>query len=406
VGAAPAITIRITAPSGDGTLTNSAVVGSTTLDPDLSNNSASTTTTLVSTADLAVTLTDAPDPAGLNDTITYVLRVTNNGPSPVTSVTLTDTLPAGVTFISASGSGWTCNQASGVVTCTLPSLGVGAAPDVTVVVQAPNSSTTLTNNVSVTSAVTDSNPANNSASAQTTILACHPNVVSADYSRLLASASQVQADGQDVSQVTLTLKDDCGSLLANQPVSLVSSRGAEDTITPASGATNANGQFIFSVTSSKTSPYAGGLFTSSVFTATSGATTISQTANVAFVCVTGVPAPFSGTQDIQYSFTNNTGINRRIVEGTLTWPSGSGRKLNSISFGPDQIWSGNGNHSPLTITSGWTSGSRTLDASLSKTLKLTFNYALTGTGTYTLVTKWDNGSGGSVCAAPAIQITR
>ena len=76
----------------------------------------------VSQADLSITKSDAPDPVSPGGTLTYTLTVTNGGPTGATSVTVTDTLPAGVTFVSAAGAGWTCSQSSGTVTCTRASL--------------------------------------------------------------------------------------------------------------------------------------------------------------------------------------------------------------------------------------------------------------------------------------------
>ncbi len=67
---------------------------------------------------------------------------------------MTDTLPAGVTFVSASGAGWTCTNVGNVsATCTLPTLATGAtAPTITVVVTAPAQAATLTNTATVSSA--------------------------------------------------------------------------------------------------------------------------------------------------------------------------------------------------------------------------------------------------------------
>jgi uncharacterized repeat protein (TIGR01451 family) len=79
-----------------------------------------------------------------------------------------DTLPMGVTFVSATGTGWTCNQMGGVVTCTRASLAVGMAPDITIVVT-PTATGTLTNNVTVMAAEPDPVAGNNSASAMTTV---------------------------------------------------------------------------------------------------------------------------------------------------------------------------------------------------------------------------------------------
>ena len=55
------------------------------------------------------------------------------------AVSVTDTLPTGVTYVSAAGTGWTCTNSGNVsVTCTRPALVTGAtAPTITVVVTAP-----------------------------------------------------------------------------------------------------------------------------------------------------------------------------------------------------------------------------------------------------------------------------
>src|SRR3990172_2142212 len=77
-------------------------------------------------ADLSITKTDSPDPVVAGAPLTYTLSVRNAGPSDATTVTVTDTLPGGVTNVSASGDGWTCLQA---VTCTRPILGAGITLD-------------------------------------------------------------------------------------------------------------------------------------------------------------------------------------------------------------------------------------------------------------------------------------
>ena len=53
-------------------------------------------------ADLGVALTASPNPALVGQNLSYTLTVTNLGPASASSVTLTDTLPASVTFVSAS----------------------------------------------------------------------------------------------------------------------------------------------------------------------------------------------------------------------------------------------------------------------------------------------------------------
>src|SRR5437763_6489608 len=46
-------------------------------------------------ADLSVTKVDSPDPVNTGSTLTYTITVTNNGPDPASSASLSDTLPAG-----------------------------------------------------------------------------------------------------------------------------------------------------------------------------------------------------------------------------------------------------------------------------------------------------------------------
>jgi uncharacterized repeat protein (TIGR01451 family) len=121
--------------------------------------------------DLSITKsTTAPNAFGGNP-ITYTLAVSNAGPSVANTVSVTDTLPAGASFVSASGSGWTCNNVAGVVTCTVATLPTGAAPviNLTIVAPAVVSAGTLSNTATVSSSTTDTNPANNSSTSSVPI---------------------------------------------------------------------------------------------------------------------------------------------------------------------------------------------------------------------------------------------
>jgi len=70
-------------------------------------------------------------PAGSN--LVYTISVTNFGPSSASGVVVTDTLPAGVTFVSASGAG---AYNAGVVNWSLGALANGQVSNVTVTVTA------------------------------------------------------------------------------------------------------------------------------------------------------------------------------------------------------------------------------------------------------------------------------
>src|SRR5205823_5284288 len=100
------ITALISAAVPNGTTdTDTATVTSTTTDSNAANNMATFDTMVNASADLAITKT-GPATANAGANVTYTLSVTNNGPSDAQNVLLTDTLPAGETFMSASeGSG-------------------------------------------------------------------------------------------------------------------------------------------------------------------------------------------------------------------------------------------------------------------------------------------------------------
>lgn len=169
--ASSTITLVTTAPVSGGTVSNTASVGAATPDSSAGNNQATTTTTVNAAADLSIAMTDTPDPVLGSATLQYSIDVTNLGPNTASGITVTHSLPAGnVAFINATGSGWTCAAAGQVVTCTRPSLLVGAAPTIAITVRAPAESTTLSSAATVTSTSSDLTPANNSAMVLTDVL--------------------------------------------------------------------------------------------------------------------------------------------------------------------------------------------------------------------------------------------
>ncbi len=171
IGAAPPIAIQVTAPAEGGAITNSAAIAASENDPSGGNNTASAGTTVVAVADLSLVKGDSPDPVAAGAVLTYTLTATNAGPSTATALTVTDTLPTEVSFTSATGTGWACGHASGVVTCTRPSLAVGSAPALTIEVTAPSEGGSLTNHATIAAAENDPDPSDNDANAQTAVTA-------------------------------------------------------------------------------------------------------------------------------------------------------------------------------------------------------------------------------------------
>jgi len=115
--------------------------------------------------DVVVTMSDSPDPVTFGSNLTYTITVTNIGELPATGVTLTDTLPAGATFVSATPTAGSCSGTT-TITCGLGTLNGGATVTVTIVVTPPAG--TITNTATATLNETD-NPANNTATAETLV---------------------------------------------------------------------------------------------------------------------------------------------------------------------------------------------------------------------------------------------
>jgi len=84
--------------------------------------------------DISVIKSDSPDPVTVGNNLTYMIGVTNNGPDTATGVTLTDTLPAGVTYVSATSTQGTCSRSGSTVTCSIGTLANGASTTVTIIV--------------------------------------------------------------------------------------------------------------------------------------------------------------------------------------------------------------------------------------------------------------------------------
>jgi uncharacterized repeat protein (TIGR01451 family) len=124
---------------------------------------------LPAVSDLALTLSDSPDPVAVSNSLTYTISVLNRGPSLATAFTVTDKLPPAVLFVSAVSSHGSCANVGGTVTCNLTNLPSGSRATVTVVVT-PRQAGTLTNTATAAvSGATDPLAQNNSATAITTV---------------------------------------------------------------------------------------------------------------------------------------------------------------------------------------------------------------------------------------------
>ena len=171
--ASSSVTIKATLNSGapDGlSIGNNAVVSdSGPTDPNTANNASNTVYfTIHNKADLVVTKTVSATQVLAGDPFTYTIQIHNAGPYDAENVVVTDSQPAGVTFISCSSTVGACNLSGGVVTLNLASFLNQASATITI--QSTLNFGTLdgssiTNTASGSESTFDPDPSNNSASA-------------------------------------------------------------------------------------------------------------------------------------------------------------------------------------------------------------------------------------------------
>jgi uncharacterized repeat protein (TIGR01451 family) len=141
---------------------------------------------------------NAPTSVTLGTSVSYTLTVTNNGTAQATGVTVTDTLPSGVTFDSATGG---VRPVEGAVNFSIGNLAAGASTSVSIVVT-PTAAGTLSDRATASMNQTDPTPADDSVILATTVSA-PPTVVS-----LPPTVTGVQRFGFHAQPTTLVLTFD------------------------------------------------------------------------------------------------------------------------------------------------------------------------------------------------------
>jgi uncharacterized repeat protein (TIGR01451 family) len=174
------LVVRVDPGAADGsTIVESASISasaSTDTDPDNDTDSATTTVAAIIappvTADLEVTQSAAPGTATVGqDALTFTITVTNRGPGTASNARLTETLPAGATFVSATGG---VTPSDGKLTFPLSDLATGAGLTFTVVVR-PRSAGTLT--ASATASANENDPSTDNNTAMASSSAVEPTIV-------------------------------------------------------------------------------------------------------------------------------------------------------------------------------------------------------------------------------------
>jgi uncharacterized repeat protein (TIGR01451 family) len=189
------IVIRATA-TGPLTLTSQASVDPSETDSVLANNVASSTVTVAPAADLAIAAVSTPNPVISGSNYTYVISITNLGPSGATAVGANQTLPNGVALVSTSLN--LVTNANGLLSWNLGNLASGASVTISNVVTAPTlvaglNQQTLVSTVGIAGQPSDPNTNNNYASIRT--IAEPPTVAVSLTGVTLTSESFAPPDG-------------------------------------------------------------------------------------------------------------------------------------------------------------------------------------------------------------------
>ncbi len=203
VGATATYTVTATvSPIATGTLANTATVtapGGIT-DPTPANNSATDADTLTPAADLGILKTDGSGTYAPGQAISYTITVTNNGPSTVTSLTVTDAVPASITSPVFSPSAGAYTAATGAWT----GLNLAAGQSVTLTLSGTVSASATGNLVNTATVAppagtTDPTPGNDTSTDTDTF------APSADLGILKTDGSGTYAPGQAISYtITVT----------------------------------------------------------------------------------------------------------------------------------------------------------------------------------------------------------
>ena len=167
-GASGTITVNATVAAGaNGQVTNQAQI-TTTTNNDTPGDNTSTSTTNVIRPNVTIQKS-GPATVTVGNALAYTLSYANNGSASAAGVTIVDTLPNGVSFVSANPA--PTSVVGQTITWNLGMLASGASGSITVNVQSSNTlanGTQLTNQVQITTTTAGDTPGDNSSSVTTT----------------------------------------------------------------------------------------------------------------------------------------------------------------------------------------------------------------------------------------------
>lgn len=362
-------------------------------------------------ADLELTASASPDPVAAMLPLTYTLTIANSGPDTATGVTVTDALPASVSFSSASVSQGTCTSIAGIVSCSLGSLASNAAATVTITA-IPNVPGLVTNTAVVTALTLDLVASNNTATVITTISNAPPFVVrpgSLDYGTLLTAQTSNQAfivinNTQEIETGTVALAT------AGSPFAVVSGNpfivpaGRTGAVTVAFSPVSAGG-YTNSVVFAGDSVVWSNTVTGAALTPAQlsvsppalnfGTATVGNTVQASFLVNNSGGAALTGTATITTAgFAIGSGASYTVPGFGSTNAVISFTPSSAKSFAGTAIFASNGGNSTNTVTGSGTSGpaARFTAAPTNGSSPLVVTFTDTSTGTITS-RSWNLGDG-------------
>jgi uncharacterized repeat protein (TIGR01451 family) len=178
-GASTTITINAILRGNGRTINTATVRANGTCDADPTNNFASAEVTQTAGgdgpgADLEITKVDRQDPIAVDGLLTYDIEVVNTGPADAQSVVITDKIPSGTDFVSATSSGTEgFVEINGIVTYLIGDLANGEAANVSVTVR-PRAAGLIVNAVSARSSTNSSGPLQDNTAVQYTTVTGFP----------------------------------------------------------------------------------------------------------------------------------------------------------------------------------------------------------------------------------------
>jgi uncharacterized repeat protein (TIGR01451 family) len=342
----------------------------------------------------------------------YTLTATNNGPdqyAPTDTVTVTDTLPTGESFVSASGTGWTCGAVGQLVTCTASNVTVNSGsslPAITLNVSvASNAAASLTNTATVASNPNlDYNTANNTTTDVTTIVTPDfttstktvVNPAGGDY--LVGSTVQYTitlTESAGVAAVGASVTDDVPANLSGFTVVSIPS-GATNSSTGAGTGANNDGKLNVTGINVPANGSVTIVFTAQVATGTATCTAINNTATVTTPNgTTGGATPSSNTVTVAQSACASSGNKILYVYDAATLT----RLVQTANTGTGVTANGGAGTATWTLTPAVAKNLVISAGTVVVTLIETNTGASTGNARATTVTLLNNGASAGVSAS-------